>query len=54
MIDRWIAAAVTTVALGRRGFSKQLHPPPAFLQIFDYLGVTCCQDGDGPLRPLWA
>ncbi len=34
--DSWIAAALTTVALGGHGFSNQLHPPPAFLPIFDY------------------
>ncbi len=37
-----------------RGFSNQLHPPPAFLPISDYPGVTCCQDGNGRLHPIWA
>ncbi len=51
---RWIAAVVTTVALGGRGSSNQLHPHPAFLPTFDYLGVTRSQDGDSCLRPFWA
>ncbi len=34
---------------------RRVHPPPAFLPIFDYPGVTrgdACQDGGGRLRPL--
>ncbi len=35
-VATWVTAALTTVELGRRGFSKQLHPRPTFLPIFDY------------------
>ncbi len=48
-------AARPSVTIDGRGFSNQapqLHPRPAFLPIFDYPGVTCCQDVGGRLRPL--
>ncbi len=53
MSDRWIAAAVTTIALGGCGSSNQLHPHATFLPTFDYLEVAS-QDGNGCLHPLWA
>jgi len=52
--DRWIAASDSAVELGGRVFSNQLLPFWPFSIIREWHGVTCCQDGDGRLCPLWA